>query len=94
MITVGLFIHLLSILVGIVVFALSAFASFFAFKWLLDIFADQTSTWTNIMIFVSIIVGVLIGIAADMVVRKTVGKITNKSIFHGSTRRDDDFDLS
>jgi uncharacterized membrane protein YeaQ/YmgE (transglycosylase-associated protein family) len=46
------------------------------------------------MIFVSIIVGVLIGIAADLVVRKTVGKITNKSIFHGSTRRDDDFDLS
>ena len=41
----------------------------------------------------SIIVGVLIGIAADMVVRKTVGKITNKSIFPGSTRRDDDFDL-
>ena len=36
---------------------------------------------------------ILVGIAADMVVTKTIGKITNKSVFNGSTRRDDFFDL-
>jgi len=93
LITIGLFIHLLSILVGVVVFAVIAFASYFSFKWLLSNFADQTSTWTGIMILISIIVGVLAGLIADLLVRIMVEKITDKSIFHGSPENYDNFDL-
>ena len=93
LITIGLFIHLLSILVGVVVFAVIAFASYFSFKWLLSNFADQTSTWTGIMILISIIVGVLAGLIADLLVRIMVEKITDKSIFHGSPDNYDNFDL-
>tara|TARA_B100000029_G_C17404329_1_gene898225 strand:+ start:165 stop:767 length:603 start_codon:yes stop_codon:yes gene_type:complete len=81
LVSLVLIIHLLDVLIGIIVFAMSSVASYFLIRLVLGIFVEITSTMTTITLIFSIIFGVILGLVSHMFVFDWIASKTKLSIF-------------
>ena len=81
LVSLVLIMHLLDVLIGIIVFAMSSLASYFLIRFVLGIFVEITSTMTTITLIFSIIFGVILGLVSHMFVFDWIASKTKLSIF-------------
>ena len=81
LVSLVLIIHLLDVLIGIIVFAISSVGSYFLIKFVLGIFVETTSTMTTITLIFSIIFGVILGFVSNLYAFAWITNKTKLSIF-------------